>query len=270
MKKFLIPLALSMLLLGDSGAASAQKMITFESHDGPSSSHKRHTGVNGKNSVTIGLVSWINGYTPVYFERAIGSHFSVQIGAGFTSRSYLNDFGMLVWNDGKDNSDRFKGNDDVEDHYENYKFRKTLIGPYFSIAPKVYFHPDDLMNGAYVSPMLEYKSYQFEAQKADITEQADNYYSNYDDRDIPHTKEKVNEHMNCLDFTINIGGHFQTGSHLAVGWSVGLGARHISSERLDIGKLPDSNGNYYYANNITGYSKTKPLFTFGFTMGGWF
>ena len=261
--------AMLSVLLAGTFQSNAQKMITFESHE--VHAHSRTASSDGKNSVTMGIVSWINGYTPVYYERAVAGILSIQAGAGFTSRSYMNDLGMAIWNDGNQNSDRFNGSDDIEDHYEYYKFRKATIGTYFSIAPKIYFGEDNLMNGVYVAPMLEYKSYRYRAQLADITQPAADYYSSYDDdRTIPHVKDEVKEHMNCMDLTIHVGGHYQSRSHLAIGWSIGFGARHSSSERLDIGKVADSNGDYYYANNIVSYSKTKPLFTFNFTMGGWF
>src|SRR5215217_3292707 len=121
--------------------AGAQKMITFESRSG--SSHGRRSRSHqddGKNSLTMGVASMLNGYIPFYYERTILPMLTVQVGAGITFRSYLNDFGMLLYDDG-DKTDFFKGanRSDISDKYYAYKYRKMSLGQYFSVAPKVYF-----------------------------------------------------------------------------------------------------------------------------------
>src|SRR4051812_15433147 len=106
----------------------AQKMITFDDH--PSSSpasrsKKSRKKDDGKNALAIGIGSALNGYMPLYYERAIGQSFTLQAGAGITFRSYLNDLAMImVYEDGV-SSDYFDnyGVTDIDDNYASYKYR---------------------------------------------------------------------------------------------------------------------------------------------------
>lgn len=266
--KQVIAAAALVLIAADAGA---QKMITFESRSVSSHSRRgRSRHDDGKNSLTMGIASMFNGYIPFYYERTLLPMLTVQVGAGITFRSYLNDFGMLLYDDGN-NTDFFKGanRSDISDRYYSYKYRKTSLGQYFSIAPKVYFR-ESALNGAYIGPMLEYKNFRYKAQLADVTVDPDNYYHSSDDRDLPRASQTMDEQMKCLDVTFNIGGHFQASGNLAVGWNVGIGARNISSERLDVGRITDVMGADHFANVARKYTATRPLFVFNFTMGGWF
>jgi len=262
--------AAAMLLL--SAEAGAQKMITFESRSSSSSSRGRYKsarGEDGKNSLTVGVGSMLNGYIPVYYERTLFSVLTIQVGAGITFRSFPNDLGAAIYSDGE-NSSNFNGayNNDIIDKYSSYKYRKSSMGQYFSIAPKVYFN-ESALNGAYIGPMLEYKRFKYKAQLADVSKEAGYYYS---EESVPRVAETMNEQMTCIDYTFNVGGHFQAAGHLAIGWNVGIGGRTLNAERLDVGILYDNMGgnSSTFVNATNKFSSTRPLFVFNFTMGGWF
>jgi hypothetical protein len=258
MKKQLLLWLLAGILVPAS--AEAQKEIVFESHN---SSGKRSSKKEvGANSLTFGLGSFINGYNAVYYERKVLDFMSISIGGGVTYRSYMNDFGMILSNDGKQ-SDYFKYQD-IEDDYTNYKHRTSVLGLYVSLAPKIYFS-NEVMDGFYISPAIEVKQYNFKANLADVTAAPKGYYEGVD-----YSTGTIPEYMHCYDATINSGGHYQLRNHLAVGWSVGFGLRHQNSERLDLGIGQDAAGNQTYINHVRDYSVTRPLFTFNFVMGGWF
>lgn len=268
--KQLRPAILLLVILMAGTEAMAQKEIVFgsENHSSRSrNSRHRHRGGDAKNAVYIGLVSFINGYTPVYYERAITNTLSVQVGAGVTTRSYTSVFSVLGTEG--NNSDNFKGADyDIPDDYDQYKYRKAAPGLYLSVAPKIYYAGDG-MEGAYISPMLEFKQYRWNARMADESVPPSSYYS---DIDVPRTTATQAEYMRCLDLSINFGGLYQTENHIVFSWSTGIGVRNAHSSRLDVGVRSDGLGlgNERYANAVQEYDKTKLLFSFQFAIGGWY
>jgi hypothetical protein len=128
------------------------------------------------------------------------------------------------------------------------------------------YFSDDVMDGFYLSPMFELKQYNFKARMADVNAAPISRYS--DEDNVPRLTTTVPEYMHCYDFTINAGGHYQLRNHLVFGWNVGFGLRNAKSQRLDLGTVDDQNP--VYVNHIRQYSATRPLFTFDFTLGGWF
>jgi hypothetical protein len=261
-KKILSALALCAVL---SITASAQKTITFDSK--PVKKGSRKEEVHGDNSLTLGIASLINGYTPLYYERKLTKFMSVCVGGGFTYRSYMNDFGAIVWNDGENSN--YSGVSNIHDDYSSYKYRQTSPGLYAALSPHFYFN-DAPLDGFYIAPMVEVKQYRYNAKLADVTIPLDNYSYSYEDRDVPRTTDVFAEHMNCIDLTFNSGGHYELRNHMALGWNIGVGIRSMSAERLDIGAVGDGAGTAHYVNNVHSYSATRPLVVFNFVVGGWF
>lgn len=269
-RKFFKAIVLCSLALLIGNMAGAQKVITFESHDSKTGHKKSGTAGEGKNSVTVGLLSWFSGYTPVYYERSVLSMLSLQVGAGVTTRSFGADLGYGIYSEGE-TSDIFtsqNSRNDVKDDYAHYKFRKSLPGLFVSFAPKLYYH-DEGMDGAYVSPTISYKVFRFAAQMADETADPTQYGTG-DDRLIPHIKQEQSESVRCIDFAVNFGGHYQSRKHVVIGWNTGIGIRNSSAERLDIGVVNDAQNVARYKNAVAEYSKTKLLLTLNFVIGGWF
>jgi len=261
--------------------AAAQQTITFDSEDRNSSYSGRKKKAEKevrKNSLTVGLVSAINGYTPFYYERALLDFLSIQVGAGITYRSFGNDLGQMLWNDGKNSEfveNSQSGFRNVTDQYFHYKYRKASMGTYFSVAPKIYFS-NDAMDGFYLAPVLEWKLYRYKAQLANETKttaDAGNSFDTWtlenDDRNIPHTGNTMDEKMSCLDISLNVGGHYQRASRLTIGWSIGLGLRKMKSERLDIYTISDGS-NDYFRNTLRSYDMMKPVITANLIIGGCF
>ena len=250
--------------------AQAQKVFIFDSNSPGTKHHNHHKKIRGKNSVTIGTLAGFNGYLPVCYERKATSFLSIQIGAGPTFRSLGNDMGQIVYNDGV-NSDYFNfisGYNDVTDHYENYKYRKTGSGYYLSVAPKFYFL-DNCMDGFFLSPAISYKRFNYTARLADETVDQGQYFFTSEDDIVPRTDAKMHEHVNCLDFTIGIGGHFQAQNHFVFSWDIGWGVRSMSAQRLDLGYFYNGSSSYWQ-NHERSYSAIRPLMIFDIKLGGWF
>lgn len=264
-KKYLAWLSLCLSL--SCSAAHAQKVITFDSKPVKTHGKSRREDPSGNNSVTLSVGSYLSGFTALYYERKLTSMLSVSLGGGFTYRSYLNDLGMLVWNDGQNSN--FSSAQYIEDDYASYKFRKSTPGLYAAISPRFYVN-DDPLDGLYIGPMLELKQFRYEARLADVSVPVDKYGYSYQDAEVPRTTAVMPEQMNCIDLTFVSGGHYQLRNHMALGWSVAVGVRRVNAERLDIGAVNDAAGNLSYVNNVYSYSATRPLFQFNFVMGGWF
>ncbi len=271
----LLTLFLCFLLAAEKAKAQTVKydttvtqIITFESTDNnPSVKLKSEYK---KNAIGIPILSWVQGYLPVYYERHLTDFMSIKAGIGISFRSFTNDLGMVIWNDGKTSGyfDEYDtpGESDIADTYESYKFRKPGVGFYASIAPKFYIHTEG-MNGFSVYPSLEYKHFSFKTQLA-RTDVSTNGLSYYDDKALPRQKNTFqNENNRCLDFTVNIGGLYQTNNYFFVEWRLGAGVRKHWSKRLDVG-----------ANQITdrlvnverNYSRIKPVFVTDIILGGLF
>lgn len=248
--------------------AFAQKEITFESTSASSGKHKKFESGTGDQTISVGTLSWFNGYVPFYYERAMLDMLSLQAGVGFTTRSFGGDFGFLLDEFGQ-NSNNYNGENmyDVEDDYTHYQFRNATPGLYLSFAPKIYY-TNDVMDGMWLAPMVEYKNFRYNAQMADET--APIVSTGGDDRLIPHTSEVFKEHINCVDFSIHWGSTYELEKHFTIGWSTGFGIRTSKGERLDIGIYDDNSGTEHYMNKVAYYEKTKPFFAFNLTIGGWF
>lgn len=228
---------------------------------------KKAPGV--QNSVTIGLLSAINGYTPVYYERALYKSLTIQVGAGITYRSLGNDFGQMIWNDGKDGnwSDAQVGLfSDINDQYHHYRHRNASTGTYFSVSPKVYL-TKNVMTGVYIAPMVEWKQFRYKVQPADenqVVGYTAGSYTNWlhgdDDRNIPRVDNTLKERMNCTDITLNFGGYHKQKLGITLGWNVGFGVRRFTAERLDLyAEEIAVTGNVYPRNNMRSYDGVRPL-----------
>lgn len=249
--------------------AAAQKEITFDSKPSSEGHHKSFSSGEGVNSVSVGVLSWFNGYVPFYYERRFMDMLSVQAGAGFTMRSFGGDLSYALESFG-DNDKNFSGEYmyDVADDYTHYQYRNAKPGLYLSLAPKVYYQ-NECMDGMWLAPMIEYKNFRFDAQKADETAPV-NQNTQGDDRLIPHTTDVMKEYINCMDFSLNWGASYQKRNHFTIGWSIGFGIRTSKGERLDIGVYNEPTGVEHYVNKIAQYDKTKPFLSFNLTLGGWF
>lgn len=276
-------------LLVNMASAWAQKIttdtvviqtITFESTDVTGKIKTLYAPV--KNSVGLGILSWANGYLPVYYEHHIFDFMSIKVGAGITFRSFCNDLGQLIWNDGSRSLyfNNYPGSlgRNVQESYARYSYRKAGVGYYLAFAPK--FYPrSTALDGFNIFPMLEFKQYNYRARMAETSvivetpaesDRSDDYSVGQLPRQIAYNQK---EYDRCLDFTVNIGGHYQTSKVFFVEWRIGAGIRKNWSSRLDVGykEVPGPNySNYRYINATSTYSKVKPVVGFDIILGGLF
>lgn len=257
----------SLLLISTEGSAQNKKSISFESKNSATGSKRRKKYQLYKNSVTMGTIAAFNGYTSLYYERALTKLFSLQFGAGVTYRSIGNDFGEIMWANAA-TSDNFKAYPytDITDDYTMYRYRNATPGIYLSVAPKIYFNKQPL-NGFFLAPCYEFKRYNYSAQLADVTSTTVTYVPG----NIIYSNTTMKEYMNCNDFTVQAGGAYQSRSKVVFSWAVGIGARVYSAQRLDLGYYRDvPNGDEYYVNATKKSSGVRPLLSFDIRIGGCF
>jgi hypothetical protein len=222
-----------------------------------------------KNVVTLGVLSFVDGYIPVNYERKINKHFAIRVGVGITFRSVFYPY-FSGGNEEGGGSDVFPAEQfyqmdsvivDVPDHYDDYGHRKAKLGYYFSLAPKLYFKKG-ASRGFFISPAFEYKQYNFEARQPNEIQTA---------RYITYSDAYTKEYMKCMDVTFTFGKTNPMPNHFAIAWSLGFGARFLNTQRLDAGAIRNEYGYTYRSlNAVHQYKMVKPLFTFNITIGGWF
>ncbi len=264
---------LSLLLCSATLPALAQRTITFGQDDERDNSKGRRSNTSfssagySRNSVSVNLIGWLSGQTQVYYERGFNDVLSAAVGVGFTTRNYTS--GVFSGLD-LEESENFRGNNemDVSDDYGDYKHRKTSVGLALSFSPKVYY-TSDCMDGPFIAPRLEYKKFRTEANMVDPTQSMQYISSNLSDASyLPATQQ---EYLNCLDFTINWGGHYEIGNHVVIGWSSGIGIRNARGQQQDIGVKGNSNyQDYHFVNTVREVEKTSFLASFVITIGGCF
>lgn len=244
------------------------QIITFESSS-TGYNPAKHKHAYKKNAVGISLLSWVQGYLPVYYERGLLPFLSVKAGVGLTFRSFTNDLGQVIWRDGKRSEyfDPYNGPyDDVTDSYERYSYRTGAVGYYFAFAPKFFVHSEG-MHGFTVSPMIEYKHFASKAKRARTDVSTNGYYA-YSDSEIPRIPNSfMAESLNCIDFTVNIGGLYQVSKLFYIEWRLGAGIRKSYSKRLDVGINTTSE---LYQNVLRSYQSIKPFFGTDIIVGGLF
>jgi len=198
------------------------------------------------NIVKVGLLYWVNGVIPVYYERKLTPWLTVQGGVGLTTRDFIADLmNEIIYTAGDGSS---------YNTYYSYQHRKALVGYYLSAQPKFYLN-NDAMDGFYISPWLEFKHYAFKANMVDPT-QPDLVYLN---------NAYQNEHRNCLDFTINCGWQWMY-NPLTIEFNLGAGFRRYWESRLDI----EQGNTGYYTNGLNTFNGYRPEFNIDFNFGGFF
>ena len=263
----------AVLLCSTALPALAQRTITFGQDDERSNNKGRkpnnafRSAGYANNSVTINLIGWISGQTQVYYERRINDVLSAAVGLGFTTRDFTGD---LFSGLGAQESQNFRGNNgmDVSDDYSDYTHRKARMGPALSFSPKVYY-TSDCMDGPFVAPRIEYKVFRTAAQLPDPSQMMQ--YASTDLSNASFLTATQAEHLRCLDFTINWGGHYEAGNHVVISWSSGFGIRSARGQRQDIGVRGDySAQDYHFVSEVRDVQKTSFLASFVFAIGGCF
>ena len=216
-----------------------------------------------KNFIQIGLISGLSGFTPINYERELTSFMSFQIGVGITYRSIYNDFLQYAWEDGEYSDFYSQANNDIADIYNNYKYRKSILGGMISIAPKFYPFGDGV-HGISLYPMLEYKIYNYKTKLPTAVQNFGSILA--DERDVERSANNYSENNHCIDFSLNFGGHFPIKERIFIEWRIGAGYRREYNRRLDIG--------YDFQNAISyrtrNYENNRPYGLIDIFIGGAF
>jgi hypothetical protein len=251
--------------------AQTQKTIVFGSVKTTKSKkygHKQEEDY-GRNTITVSLLSYLDGYTAVSYERMINEFFTISAGAGVTYKNLWMQMGDQIASIGSYNSLVNRPGDiqDIEDEYGDFQYRKARLGTYFSLSPKFYPRNESL-DGSYVAPLFEYRDYRFGAQRAMETPVAN---SDFDGsaNSVPRSNEWMTETVRCLDFSAVWGGHYQLRDHLVLDYHVGLGVRNVKASRQDLGYEVTSSNALHFTNEVNNYSTNRFLANIGFAIGGW-
>lgn len=195
------------------------------------------------NAVKAGLTSWITGVIPFYYERRVTPWLGLQFGLGLTTRDFTADVvNDLIFS--------FSNN---PERYNNYGFygqegRKSSVGAYVSFQPK--FYPKSrALRGFYVSPLVEYKRFDFVAQYPDPTPTSN-------DQDPPgYLTTTMPEYRNTVDFTVNVGRQWLFPTKVSLELMGGVGFRKVWEQRRVV---TQNDANIY---NPNGYSQYDYIYT---------
>jgi hypothetical protein len=227
--------------------------VVIFSKDGGSGSSGSAPSWKEDNVVKLGLLNVASGNIPIYYERRLLPLLSVQAGVGVTVRDFAADVVNMIFTNGEP----------PYNPYYQYAERKPKVGYYMSIQPKVYTS-SDAMDGFWVSPMLEFKRFNFKANMVDQTAISSG------DGPVYLTNSFQSEFRNDLDFTLNIGWQWLLDNKVAVEYSMGAGFRRFWEERQNIGDGYNNGYGQSYVNSTRYFNGWRPDFNFCLSVGGFF
>lgn len=220
-----------------------------------------------KNNIKTGLLSFIYGEIPFYYERYVRDFFTLQIGAGFTIRSfyadldyiiqfgaqgyqaYSSDYGVSNWT-GVDEYDE-------PENYHGYQYRKSGVGPYISIAPRFYTG-GNAFDGFYISPVFSYSINYYKIPNVDKR-------GKYDKSEGMFTEKIRNMYSGLI-----LGGQTQY-DRVSLDMYVFGGYKMMKGTRQDIGfyykELDNINYEYEYINRSLNYKLGRPYVRIDFVLG---
>ena len=224
------------------------------------SSGKKTKRSSEKNIVKIAPLSFISGYIPLYFEREITPFFSLQLGAGITTRNYLKEWANnfdFSDNENVKNTWSTPGNEGNDNYYSSndFKNRQSALGYYFSIQPRIYFENEG-MDGSFIG--ISYDRFRYNSSSYKIING-----SFGTDGNPVFSSSTFKEYENVSDVSA-IFGTQSLYDHIAIEYSAGIALRNVSGRRYAY--TNDRNSGQY----IDGYSdskKTTPAFTFSIKVG---
>jgi len=215
------------------------------------------------NVVKTSLTSWLSGCIPVYYERRVTPWLGLQGGLGITTRDFMANL--------RDDIYYIYSTNPVA--YNNYAFystqgRKTALGVYVSFQPKFYPRKNAL-GGFFVSPMLEYKRFDYTAEYTDQSITSDESQPTYVAKTMP-------EYRNTVDFTVNVGWQWLFQSKVSLELMMGAGFRKLWEQRRVINQtnvynpVSGYNDGYIYTTNALWSTSYRPEFNLTLNIGGYF
>ncbi len=240
------------------GSAIAQDTVYFANPSAVKGLQKK--GSKEQNIIKIAPLSFISGYIPLYFEREINSFFSLQAGAGVTTRNYLKEWVNNLDLDDKEevkNTWNAPGNDGNSSYYPatDYTNRKSSLGYYFSIQPRIYFGNEG-MEGSFLGISYDRSRYNYSSKKIVNGSSSSN-------GDPVFTSETFKEYETVSDISANFGTQ-SLYDRIAVEYTVGVALRTITGRRY---AYTNDNLTGQYVDGYSDTKKTTPALTFSIKVG---
>lgn len=240
---------LSLLSIFISLNVAAQTTVYF-SKDSTRKSTEKRKGSSETNIIKISPLAFLGGIIPVYFERSINETFSIQLGAGITSKNYIGDAIRQGNDDQNNNVSTTRWNDGTTDTYTNEnditKNKKTAIGYFIAIEPRVYFASEGL-EGGFMGISLSSAKYNSTSQKI-VTGTTLNGEPKF-------SGGTFNASENITDLFVNFGTQTLY-DRISLEYTAGIGVRKIKGTEYAYGQS-FSAGATKYVDGVSTLDRTK-------------
>jgi hypothetical protein len=254
MKKLIILFA---YIIAFTQCINAQDTVYFQ-RGAKNTATKHQKRSSERNIIKLSPISFINGFVPVYFERELNSTFAIQVGAGITTRNYLKDWTRKVDEDNPDVTTT-KWNDGTvdqyfdENDYSSYKKRKSVMGYYVAVEPRVYLDNEGL-DGSFIGISFSRANYKYNMQKVQTGPSITG--------EPVFLSSTFSEVENVTDVLATYG--YQTlYDKVSVEYNIGLGLRKLTGSRYAYGV----NNVGSYVDGVSTLDKTKLGFNFSIKVG---
>jgi hypothetical protein len=245
----------------------AQETVYFKKDDSNKSSKKtskRKAGTSSEqNIVKVAPLNFIVGVVPFHYERAINETFSVQLGAGITTTNYVKDairtaqdagntdVSNTVWNGGNSNTIYYN-----ENNKNTYKNRKSTLGYYVALEPRIYFNSEGL-DGAFMGLSFSKTRYNSSSKKVATLPTTSGTPS--------FTAGDFSGHETFTDVFVNFGTQTLY-DHISLEYSFGLGLRKVTGTEYAFAQ-DYSGSTSKYIDGISTLDKTKLGFNLSLKVG---
>ncbi len=206
-------------------SAGAQDTVYFGKNNSHGNGKKKQHSAE-LNIIKISPLSFISGFIPVYYERELTPFFSIQVGAGVTTRNYMRGWintldegeeakGTTTWN-----APGNEGNYNQSNPFE-FSNRKANIGYCFSIQPRIFFESEGL-EGSFLGISYDYYHYSTSAKKIATGP------GNINGEPV-FTNKMFKEYEKFADISAYFGSQTLY-DRIALEYSIGLGLRNVKSK----------------------------------------
>lgn len=240
----------------------AQETVYFEKNTKSTKSGKKDQSA-AEQIVKISPLSFIAGFIPVYYERSINETFSVQVGAGITSTNYIKDVLRYAKDDenGDISSTKYNGGSAGTSYTnlnntETYRNRKTGLGYYVSLEPRVYFSSEGL-EGSFMGLSLSNARYNISSKKVTTGPTLSG--------EPTFTNNTYNGNETITDLFVNFGSQTLY-DKIAIEYHFGLGLRKISGKEYAFAQDFSGAGQRFIDGEST-LNKTKVGFNLSIKVG---
>jgi hypothetical protein len=246
----------------------AQETVYFKKDDSNNSSRKKSKKKAGtsseQNIIKVAPLNFIVGVIPFHYERAINETFSVQIGIGITSSNYIkdairsaqsdnnSDVSSTVWN-GISIDPGLKN----ENNSSSYKNRKSSLGYYAALEPRIYFASEGL-DGAFMGLSFSKTRYNSTSKKV-ATGPATSSTPSF-------TAGDFSGHETFTDVFVNFGTQTLY-DRISLEYSFGLGLRKVTGTEYAFAQDYSGSGGSQFIDGVSTLDKTKLGFNLSLKVG---